>query len=704
MDFGTLIQQDNYYTTKELKTVITKSDIKSLLTVQKKKIKYYNIPVSFDIETSSFIKNETKYANMYVFMFNVNGINFVGRTWEEYEQFYNDLIELFKIVSGKRHLIIYVQNLAYEFQFIMKRHEYESVFATDERKVLKAVTVEGVEFRDSYILSGLSLAKMGENLQKYKVSKMVGDLDYKLLRHHLTPLTAQEIGYCINDVRVLSAYIQEKIESDGTILKIPMTNTGYVRNLYRKKMCGARGKRSKSQKFTFNQIQKLTIHNSDEYEQLKRAFQGGFTHASARKYGKVYNNVASYDFSSSYPAVILSEQFPMSKGIRVEVNSVEEFEQYCKTYCCVFDIIFHDIYSICQYEHIISNSKCTQLKNGVIDNGRVVMADMLETTITNVDYDSICQFYAFDSFEIGNMTIYVKDYLPKDMITTCLELFQAKTTLKGVPDKVEEYFKGKGMLNSTYGMMVTDFAKDEAIFDGEWSTKECDTETEIEKYNNSLNRFLYYPWGVFVTAYARRNLYTGILEMGNDYIYSDTDSLKVLNHEQHKEYFEQYNKNVIDKLKNVAKFYNIPFENFTPKTIKGGEQIPGLWDYEGTYSEFKTMGAKRYCYYENGKFHITIAGLGKKAGAEFIENTAKALNISPFEIFNENMFVPKGKTGKLTHTYIDESFTTVMTDYLGNTCSVSEKSYIHLEECSFDMSISKDYINFIEEFIEKGGI
>ncbi|MEM1506600.1 hypothetical protein RG959_25010, partial [Domibacillus sp. 8LH] len=76
------------------------------------------------------------------------------------------------------------------------------------------------------------------------------------------------------------------------------------------------------------------------------------------------------------------------------------------------------------------------------------------------------------------------------------------------------------------------------VYGDEWGFEKVDVNEEIEKYNSSRKRFLYYAWGIWVTAYARRNLWTGILAVGNDYIYSDTDSLKVLNYEKHEPYIE----------------------------------------------------------------------------------------------------------------------------------------------------------------------
>ena len=59
-------------------------------------------------------------------------------------------------------------------------------------------------------------------------------------------------------------------------------------------------------------------------------------------------------------------------------------------------------------------------------------ADRLITTVTNVDYDSILHFYDKEHISIGIFYIYKKDYLPKPIIECTLDLYKAKTTLKGV--------------------------------------------------------------------------------------------------------------------------------------------------------------------------------------------------------------------------------------------------------------------------------
>lgn len=249
-----------------------------------KQISYYNVPAAFDIETSSFYENGEKKACMYVWQFGILNWVTYGRTWEEFDEFIRVLSTVLDLSYDLR-LVVYIHNFAYEFQWMRKRVKWDQLFFLEKRKPVYGIS-GGIEYRCSLKLSGKSLAKLADDLQKYKCRKKVGDLDYSLIRTSKTPLTQKEWGYCEADIRVLLSYIQEKIEQDGDITRIPLTNTGYVRNLCRKE-CFRRWVRYK------NLMSELTLE-PEEYEQLKRVFAGGFTHASALFSRRVVENVASF--------------------------------------------------------------------------------------------------------------------------------------------------------------------------------------------------------------------------------------------------------------------------------------------------------------------------------------------------------------------------------------------------------------------------
>ena len=747
-------------------------ETKDIEIIKTKKCAYFNIPAAFDIETTSW--TDGKYPNgspihmatMYIWQFGLNGSVIYGRTWEEFERFLA-FLEAKMGLSEYRHLIIYVHNLAYEFQFLRRRpvFNWDKVFAIKRRRPAYAIC-GGFEFRCSLFLSNYALEYIGDRvLVNYKVQKLTGSLDYSLPRHSKTPLTKRELSYCINDVRVVMSYIQEKIEHDGDITKIPLTNTGYVRN-YCRKECFYENVESEEERekirLAYRAIMKsLQVSSEEEYEQLHRAFMGGFTHAScvyAASETAIYN-VGSADLASSYPYTLVAEYFPMSSFTFVGAClDADMFKHYLSKYCCIFDIQFIGLKPRLEFENIISISRVWDQENVRVNNGRIISADKLSTTLTELDFDSIIRFYQWDAIKVTNLRIARRGYLPKALILAVLDLYEDKTKLKGIADKAMEYLVAKGMINAAYGMMVTAIIRDEYLYDNDegWERIAADVSSQLDGYNSNFNRFLYYGWGVWVTAHARHNLFSAILEFGEDYLYSDTDSIKGINFNDHTEYFSKYNGRVFDKLLAMCNHYNIDFNKVRPLN-----KMIGVWDVEPGYLRFRSAGAKRYIY-ENIDYSLgmTCAGINKKFAVPYLlwelgggknledeahqwledynypllrrdpgpfiklariayaekdgtpwkdakewlieQRLANKIHYEPiFYHFKEGLYIPPEHTGKMTLDYIDRPLRGILTDFTGLPAIVEEYSAVYMEPQHYYMSQAADYLKLLSNIREE---
>ena len=670
-----------------------------------KKLLYYNIPVAFDIETTSTYDAEgNPIAFMYEWTVGILGRVIVGRTWE-------DLLDLFDLIAAKLRLgpelrlPIFVHNLAFEFQFIRLRMEWEKIFALRTYKPVYAISTSGIEFRCSMILSGYSLESLGENLTTYPVRKLVGDLDYKLVRHSGTPMTDQEIAYCVNDVRVVMSYIQEQIELNGNIGNIPLTKTGYVRRFCRKKCLYDRKAKNADKYLRYQMLMRQMQLTPDLYDMLKRAFQGGFTHASGQSAGKLLEGIESFDLTSSYPAVMLSERFPMSAPQYVKIRSFADFKRSVDRYCCVFDAQIVGLETKIWYEHPLSSSRCRRIVNGVEDNGRLVSADSLYTTMTEQDFFIYIKYYKWREFRVGPFVRYERGYLPKDFVLSVLDLYEDKTKLKGIEGEEVNYQLKKGMLNACFGMAVTDICRDEITYTKAWGLEQNNVAEQIKKYNESKNRFLSYEWGVWITAYARRNLFSAIFAAGPDYHYSDTDSVKISHPERHENYFREYNARIVRKVERCLDHYKIPKERACPKTAAGKNKPLGVWEDEGTYRRFKTLGAKRYMTEdEEGNISVTVSGLNKRDAVPYLLQTFGKDRI--FNAFCDDLYIPAeyerisdGKkvsaTGKNTHRYLDYEIAGSVTDYLGNEGTYHELSAVHLSGAEYSLKLSDAYADYL---------
>lgn len=635
----------------------------------KHKDKEYAGFITFDIETSRYKKNELEYETfLYQWQICINNDVIFGQTW-------NSLIETFNNIkeTTNKKVVVYVHNLAYEFQFMKDFLEFDNIFSIDEHTILKCTTVDGLEFRCSYKLSNMNLQKFIENTPNHFYIKGVGDLDYSILRTPTTKLTSIEYGYCYNDVRGLYFAIEHLLEDD-TLKSIPLTSTGFVRRDCRN-ACKTSSDRIRFKKST------LDIH---QYKLLIEGFRGGNTASNRYHTNTILKNVNSYDISSSYPFVMMTEKYPVGRFMKASIESYEELKEYNNKYCTLGRYSFVNIRLKNGRVPIpyLSYSKCSKVdKNSLCFNGRIMQADFIETVITNVDFEIIESMYEYDEMYIDDFMFSRKKLLSASIRNTILKYFKDKTLLKGNKEEYYFYMKQKNKLNSIYGMFVSAIVRDSYFYDSnenrlKKTSKTIDEEqAEMDKYNNSYNSFLNYQCGIWITAYARRRLQKLIDLIGVDVVYCDTDSVKYINN--HDEDVEKLNNEVYE----IAKTIDIPFF-----VEKDGQKIHmGLWDKEEPYNYFVTMGAKKYAYSQNGKLGVTVSGLSKKNAP--IELQKKG----GLEAFKQGtVFI---NSGRVTVEYHHDK----IHDLNVNGEIIKTGSYINMFDTTYTLGISDTMLNIIND-------
>lgn len=685
----------------------------------KNKNKYYVLPATFDIETSSFYNsNGDKRAVMYIWQMCVFGVCYYGRTYEDMLNFFNMLKQSY----NKGRIIVYVHNLAFDSHFILKWLNVTKMFATDPYKPLYFEVDNFLVFKCSYRLSGKSLEKLSENFKDDTLHKQKG-FDYALLRTPITKLSDLELKYCEYDVKVLYQFILDETERNSKITKIPLTNTSYVR-------IDSRTECNKDPNYRYGFFEKCTPTKKEIFLGLRAAFMGGLTHCNQLYTGLTLDNITNYDLQSDYPSQILKNKYPCTPYVESDIKHFPKNNNVAVLAVVKFIGLnakyFHSLLSVskcmvyCETKHknIFGCFKCP-LKDTctdclVLDNGRIIKSGNITTTITEIDFLNICDMYDFTSYEILKAWTSEKEYLPKCFVYPVLKWYGKKTTLKGDKSKKLEYNIAKQMLNANYGMCVTNPLHPEIKYTPEnekmWTTEDIeDIEAKLIEYKEGRNNFLLYQTGVYITAYARRDLVKCIKKICDyaddtmndkpfdDIVYYDTDSLKMLNGDKYIHIFDEFNKQVKLDMQAAAKYHNLKFELFEPIDNEGNPQLLGKFDREQNYDTFKTLGAKRYCYKIGDNFGITIAGVSKKLGAEYISELSKLTGQTEFDIFDNDLSFPANKSGKITATYFDKGFTEYVIDYQGNICLCEEKSYIHMENTPYHMGISQDYKQLLFE-------
>lgn len=650
---------------------------------------YINCCTAFDIEVTNYKPKEV--GVMYVWQWYFEGIGVVmGRTWEDHILFTDRLNKY--LMKRDTRLICFVHNLSYEMSWLKGIYTFadEDVFMVDTRKFVKAA-LNRIDFRCSYFLTNMSLDsfthKMG--VEHGKLSGV--QYDYNKERFPWTPLSDYEVAYCCNDVIGLVEAIRVQMARDGdTFYSLPLTSTGYCRRDANRVL------RSVSWKL----LQDLKCTDVEYYTICKEAFRGGNCHANRAYSGGIVYNVHSWDRASSYPDVICNMKYPMSYFTKKDNPTWDDVAIDIKRGKALllriraWDVHLKDEWCPCPY---LSFNKCRSVPSSglELDNGRILKARYLETTLTDIDYKIFSAQYDGE-VEVVEMWRARYGYLPKVYVRLVQEYFRRKTELKGDKDQKLYYDLAKALLNSLYGLMAQDPGRQDILYDdtervGRYKEAKDEGYKDLQARLDAYNKRAYLPyvWGVWVTSWARYWLQRAIDLVGDDFVYTDTDSVKFVG--DHTADMEKLNAEIRATSEASGSY---------AKDRKGITHYMGVYEYEETYPEFITQGAKKYLARHeepwtdpDGNEHYlecTIAGVNKVEGVKEIEAAGGMAAFTPDFLFK--------KAGGLAVRYNDDYFDLLQID--GHEVFIGDNVYLY--DDTYQLGYTHSYEQLLQ-FIENSG-
>lgn len=695
--------------------------------VPKRLYNYSDPDVAYMMKIDSYIPVSVTYIWQVAIEDGKGGVKlFIGRNWDDYIDFQRILVQELKrqviftskcidrdaenfyankVASSHRvRLMIYTHNLGFDWQglrsifnddFTGKRGRNTAVFARKARKPMKAtMSLFGVklEYRDTLSLAQMSLKNWAHTCPTCPIEKQE-DFDYLTIKTPTDKLTPDEIKYALYDVLCLAFCIDYERSQYGCLENIPLTNTGKVRRIAREKV-------SKVNLAWAHRCAGITTHYTPEdFRNRVQLYQGGYCHACSLHVGKVLENETHdackcFDFASSYPSALTNGKYVV-EGYKpcsiTEFNTLEKQDVEDPDYRWWAIIKLKGVRSKLAHSYW-SFSKALDTKDVCVDNGRIHSAEEMTIYVTDLDWYTFNLAYVYDEKEVTYMEKGKADYLPKELILLLLDCFGKKTYYKGDDSKVVEYAMAKIVCNSIYGCMVFKMFSDEVVFNPDgWTKIEIDKFgdsmfKEIQKKINPLDEFGFFDIGLLCSAIARKRIWDFIAHFDDKVWYIDTDSIKGEFDDNDIKWIEQYNDGIKAREDKIANLLGFNPDLYAPKTSKGVAKRLGIMEQEPPCN-LKTLGAKRYVAQHGDDFDCTIAGLPKDAGANKIKS---------FDDFTNETLWLTSESMKVCCYYNDNQGETIWYGRDGKKYTSYDKYGVCLKPVTFDLSMSDEFINFLE--------
>ena len=458
-------------------------------------------------------------------------------------------------------------------------YSIEIFFETQNKRKINKVTIY-----DSLKILNFSVSQVAKS---FNLGLLKGEIDYKKDRPIGYQMTQEEIDYLKNDVVIMAKAL--------TIM--------FTQNLTKMTI----GSNALSQYKEMNQSFRLyfPVLPYEIDQQIRESYKGGFTYLNPYYKGKEVQKGSVYDANSLYPSVMYNENLPIGEPLYFEGKYEMDrlYPLYVQKLTCAFNLKPNKIPSI----QIKNNMSF--LPNEYIESSN---DELITLTLTSVDLSLF--FEQYDVYDItyhGGWKFKQLKGLFKQYIDKYTEM---KTTAKQNKNSAL-YLIAKLMLNSLYGK----FGSNPNVR-GKYPILTDDGIVKYKLYPNEIKDSNYIPVASFITSYARRKTIKtsqmirdySIEHYGEDYyIYSDTDSIHILN---------------------LTKEELMPLIDISDYDL-------GAWKHEGNFIKAKFLRQK--CYIEqmeeDQQIHVTVSGMPKRLGHKV-----------NFENFNESF----STDGKLTYKHI----------------------------------------------------
>ncbi len=447
-----------------------------------------------DFETTS-LKNLEIDGCVRVWLWSLVGV-------EDNEHFYGtDIQSFFKTIKKNHCRRVFFHNLKFDGKFIvdyMMRNKFE--YGTDYEVIIDGL---GSWYEIKWKTDSKHTTKFWDSLKKFpnttvkQLGKFIGlpklDAPYfdKYYDKDYQP-TQQEIDYCIRDSEVVAKAIMYEIEQGFTSMTLATD-------------CFKFGKEHCLNGRFYRDYMPLLSDYTDEF--CRKAYRGGISYLNPDYEDMEISNVKVFDVNSLYPWVM--HDCPLPYGFGSYSNEKPDND---------------DLYFVhFKAEFYVRNKgfPFLQLKNtpGYMNNQFIEYSNGYEDLyMTSVDYKNFKKNYKildeceheYISFksQVGLLAPHVdywmerKKYYEKQGLP--FMRYIAKTMMNG--------FYGKTALRTNRQNVVPEF--DPESNQVSYSTKVVST---IEP--------IYVPYGAFVTAWARDKLINSALQVWDNFIYCDTDSI-----------------------------------------------------------------------------------------------------------------------------------------------------------------------------------